>query len=155
MLIEHRMIYFVALHVGLIGCYNLLIDSEDPKVNLVMVFIVCLVILVLCYGLQIFNRIGCVIKVILIVWLLSRYCEDKKVCFRVDVLTVYLFLWQCTYLMCKWEDHGLSCPLLILQQGSLCISISLTAYFYYDLMFKYLPIQFNFVLLWLWSLYDM
>jgi hypothetical protein len=149
------MIYFITLHAGLISCYNLLNDSEDPRVYLVMVCIVALVILVLCYGLQIFNRICSVIKVILIVWLLARYCEDKEIWFRVDVLTIYFLVWQCTYLTCKWEDHGLSCPLLILQQGSLCISISLTAYFYYDLIFQYLPIQFNFVFLWLWSLYDM
>jgi hypothetical protein len=90
----------------------------------------------------------------LIVWLLARYCEDKDLCYQVDVFTVYLLVWQFIYLMCKWEEHDFSYPFLILQQGSLRVSASFLAFFYYDFMFRYLTIQFNFALLWLWSLYD-
>lgn len=72
-----------------------------------------------------------------------------------DMLTVYFIVWQFIYLMCKWEVLELKWPLLILQQASCCISSSIVAFLFNDIIFVYFPFQLKIVFLWLYSLYDM
>jgi hypothetical protein len=129
-------------------------NTRDWIQQIHTVFMYVTTLSLLLYGLQLWNRLRPVIQTIMIVWLLTRFCEGNYLYYEVDVITVYFLIWQCTYIMCKWEDHECSFPFLILQQGSLCISAALFTFLVYDYGYRFFPIQLNFVLLWLWSLYD-
>ncbi len=141
--------------IGLTICRRLFIDVEDKKVQLFAIATILFLIVFLYYGIKVLNRIRSIILTILIVWLLARWCEEKILWYKIDCLTVYVVTWQCVYLICKWEDHGLLSPFLFLQQGSLCVSISLTSFLFYDIIVRYIPIYLNIACFWLWSLYDM
>ena len=96
-----------------------------------------------------------IIQTVMVAWLLARFCDGQYLYYVPDIITVHFLMWQCTYVMCKWEDHDLSFPLLILQQVSFCTSVSLLSFLTYDYIYSFSPIQLNFALLWLWALYDM
>jgi hypothetical protein len=128
--------------------------ARDGKLQVFMVCMCVTMVSLLLYGLQLLNRFRPIIQTSMIVWLLARFCDGKYLYYEVDIITVYFLIWQCTYVMCKWEDHDFSYPLLILQQGSFCISISLLTFLLYDYEYRFFPIQISFALLWLWSLYD-
>jgi hypothetical protein len=143
------------MHIGLRICQRLLINIQDKKIQLCAIVSILFLIIFLFYGMKVLNRIRSIILTILIVWLLARWCEDKSLWYKIDSLTIYFVTWQCVYLTCKWEDHDLLSPFLFLQQGSLCVSISLESFLFYDIIFRYIPIQLNIAFFWLWSLYDM
>jgi hypothetical protein len=136
------------------SCWRLLNDRRDQKLQVVSFSSCFIMALILLYGVRLLNRVRPIIQTTLIVWLLARYCEGKDLYYSVDVFTIYLLVWQCVYVMCKWEDNELSFPFLILQQGSLCISAAVMTFLFYDFQYRFFPIQFNFALLWLWALYD-
>ncbi|UJR18129.1 hypothetical protein I4U23_005029 [Adineta vaga] len=73
---------------------------------------------------------------------------------RQNIFTVYFLVWQFMYVMCKWECYELSWPLLIFQQASSCISSSLTVFFLYDILYRYVPFQLKIIFVWSLSLYD-
>ena len=104
---------------------------------------------------QLWSLIRPAVQTVMIVWLLARFCEGKHLYYVPDVLTVYWLVWQCAYVMCKWEDYDLSFPLVTLQQGSFCISTCLISLLVFDINYRYLPTQFVYTGLWLVALDDM
>jgi len=138
-------------------CNHVLIADDNNGYGMFMVIVILILSIVLlsCYGKHVFNYIRMIISTILIPWLLARYCDNQNCWYQLDILTVYLIVWQFMYLMCKWEFVELSWPLLLLQQTSCCVSTSVTAFFYYDIVFHDLPFRFFIGFLWLFSLYDM
>jgi len=125
------------------------------KIQLMIIIIYLFLVLALCYGLQLFDRLKPIILTILVGWLITRYFDNKNIYYKMDVLTVDFIVWQFIYLMCKWEDLELKWPLLILQQASCCISSSIMAFLVHDIMSVYFPFQLKIIWLWLYSLYDM
>lgn len=156
-LILFKILYKMIIYIGLSICCRLFIDFNDKKVQLFDITIILVAIILLCYGIEFLNRIRSITSTILIVWLLARLCEDKIFWYKIDFLTVYFVSWQCVYLylICEWEEHDLLPPFLLIQQGSLCLSISLISFLYYDIILRYIRIHVNIILFWLWSLYDM
>jgi len=132
-----------------------IIDDYHHHVERILILSVIIIVLLLCYGMQAFNYIRMILYTICIVWLLTRYCDNKSCWAQFDILTIYFIVWQFMYLMCKWEFVELSWPLLILQQAACCLSTSITAFFSYDILLRYVPFQFNIAYLWLFALYDM
>jgi len=136
-------------------CIYLLLSNNIIRFRLI-IFSICLcVVLVLCYGQQVFNLMKLITLTILMVWLFACYCNNYNVCYQIDVLTVYFIVWQFIYLMCKWEDLELESPFLILHQASCCVSTSITTYLIHDVILLHFPFQWKIIFLWLYSLFDM
>jgi len=133
----------------------LLVGPDIEKLNLLLIISCFFAVLLLCYDLQLFDRMKPMILTILVGWLITRYYDSQNIYYNIDMLTVYFIVWQFIYLMCKWEDLELKWPFLILQQASCCISISITTFLWHEIIFRYLPFQFKIIFLWLYSLYDM
>lgn len=112
-----------------------------------------LIVIFLCYGLErtLFLPI---ILTPLSVWLLSCYYDGQNSKYTMDILTVYLFVWQFIYLMCVYRNCELSWPFITLRHISLCILYSIKVFLFYHLAFRYLSTQLQFAFLWLLSLYD-
>jgi hypothetical protein len=141
------------VHIGLASCSYFLGDNPD-KLCVLMTVAFSIIVLVLFYGLQVINRIRSLLFTIVILWLVASYLDVYNLRYQMDVLTVCFLVWQCVNIMCQWADHVLPWPCLILQQGSLCVLTSLESLLAHELVFRYLPIQIKFTLLWLWSLCD-
>ncbi len=155
-IVKYELVYTIttSIYLEFMICSRLLMSIRDWKLQVFTVHIFVIIPLLLLYGIQILSRLRPMIQTMMVVWLLARFCEGKYSCYEVDVITVYFLIWQCTYVMCKWEDHDVSFPLLILQQGSFCTSAALFTFLMYDYQYRFLPIQLSFTLLWLWSLCD-
>jgi hypothetical protein len=87
-------------------------------------------------------------------WLLARWCNSFHFRYSVDIFTVYLFVWQFSYLIFQWCFHKLSWPFLILYQASVCILTAIEAFMFYDLLLRYFS-SIHLVLIWFVSFDDM
>jgi hypothetical protein len=76
-------------------------------------------------------------------------------CYKIDVLTVYLFVWQFISLGHDWLELELLPPVVIIEQSSFCIMGTLHAWFIDLLFLRYLLQELILIGLWLFSLYDM
>ncbi|CAF4079668.1 unnamed protein product [Rotaria sp. Silwood1] len=74
------------------------------------------------------NRIRTIILMILIIWLLTRYYDNRILWHQIDIVTLYFIVWQIIYLICKWDEGEPIWPILIVQQVSCCLSTSITAF---------------------------
>jgi len=75
--------------------------------------------------------------------------------YKIDVLTVYLFVWQLISLGSKWLKFELLPPIFIIEQSSFSIMASLITSIKEFTLFRYLLRELILVGLWLLSLYDM
>ena len=144
----------IIIHIGLGLCSYLLLGSDLERYQLMEIIIFLFVVLVLCYGVQLFGRIKPMVLTILVVWLIMRYFDNHNIYYKMDMLTLYFIVWQFIYLMCKWEVLELKWPSLILQQGSCCISTSIVAFLFNDMIFVYFPFQIKIGFLWFFTLCD-
>ncbi len=148
-------LYNIIIYIGLGLCSYLLIGPSLAILELLSLILHLFVVLVLCFGVQLFGRVKPIILTILVSWLITRYFDNKNIYYKMDVLSIYFIVWQFIYLLSKWEDLELKCPLLIIQQASCCASSSIMAYLFHDIIFVYFPFEFKIIWLWLYSLYDM
>jgi hypothetical protein len=88
-------------------------------------------------------------------WLITRYYDSQDTYYTIDILTVHFIIWQFIYPMYNWVNYELQWPVFFLQQISCCISNCLDAYFYHELVLRYLPFKYKMIFLWLLSFYDM
>lgn len=91
------------------------------------------------YNYKIVFRLLLGLFVISNVWLLARWCSSFDFWYPVDIFTVYLLVWQFSYLLFQWCSHQLSWAYFILYQASICIITAVTAFILYDLFLRYLP----------------
>lgn len=73
------------------------------------------------------------------VWLLARWCSTFDLWYPVDKFTVYLLVWQFSYLIFQWCSHQLSWPRLIFYQAAICIFTAAIAFICHDLVLRYFP----------------
>jgi hypothetical protein len=125
------------------------------KVLLLFLISYLFLVSILCFGTQMFGRIKPIALTTIVSWLITRYFDNKYIYYKMDMLSIHLIVWQFSYLLSKWEDLKLKCPLCIIQQASCCISRSILAFLFHDIVFVYFPFQFKIIYLWLFSLYDM
>lgn len=148
------MLDFVRIYLEYKICLESFIGFPDGRFA---VFIVCVPVILfslILFGQQLGKLVRPIVETAMIVWLLGRFCEGKDLFYVPDILTVYCLVWQCAYIMCKWEDHDLSFPLVILQQGLFCIVGALNSFLLFDFTHRFYPIELSFTLLWLWAFYD-
>jgi hypothetical protein len=106
------------------------------------------------YDSEITPQLSLGILMIFNVWLLARWSNSFHFGYSVDIVTVYLLVWQLSYLIFQWSSHKLSWPFLILYQSSICILLAIKAFLFYDLFFRYLP-SIHIVLIWFTAVEDM
>jgi hypothetical protein len=129
--------------------------SNSATSELLFLIVSFCLVLRLCFGEQLFDRLKPIILTIFVSWLITRYFDNKNIYYKMDVLSIYFIVWQFIYPLSKWEDLELKYPLLIIRQASCCASSSIMAFLFHDIMFVYFPFQFKIICLWLYSLYDM
>ena len=88
------------------------------------------------------------------VWLLGRGCDSLHLWYSVDAFTIYLLVWQISYVIAHWCYHELPWPSLIFYQGSICIISAIKSFLIYDLCLRYFP-SITLVLFWILSVHDM
>lgn len=106
------------------------------------------------FGLKMLNYFLLGLLIILNVWLLARWCDDFHLNYSIDIFTIYLLMWQFTYLICQWSFHQLPWPNLIFYQLSICILSSIQVFIFYDLLSRYLPFI-HILFFWICSVIDM
>ncbi len=98
----------------------------------------------------------CIVLVtMIIVEYLARWANSVDIYFTIDLITVYLFIWQLTTLVFWWMWHDLASPILLLEQVSLCILTGLEAFMLHNITLRYVPTTINLGFLWLLSGIDM
>ena len=85
----------------------------------------------------------------------AQYVASLNFWFKIDVFTVYLFVWQLTSLGFNWMSLRLLPPILIVEQGSYCVITALTAWLAHFMYIRYIPLTICLFLLWILSLIDM
>jgi hypothetical protein len=136
-------------------CGHIHLKGDKVKMVTFIIYMPMVFLLLLFYGLQVFSRIRSVAFTIVVVSLLNRYFTDHQLENPLDLFTVYLLVWQFVQVICRWESHDLWWPVLILQQASLSLFIAFIAFIMYDVLFRHLPIQFHFTVLWFRAIIDM
>ncbi len=132
-------------------------DLTDDKESMIKISVYCLFVWItwtLCHS---FNKLPCFpsgIFTILNVWLLGRWCDSLDLWYSVDAFTIYLLVWQISYVVAQWCYHELLWPSFIFYQGSICIMSAIKSFLVYDLWLRYFP-SITLVLFWIWSIYDM
>ncbi len=112
-------------------------------------------ILVWIYGSQMFNHLRIVLLTIWAVDLLARYVNFIRLWYQVDMLTVYLLVWQLMLTVWKWITHELFSPVVIIEQGSFCVFLAILSFIFYDFFFRYIPFEINLLWFWFLSILDM
>ena len=101
------------------------------------------------------KHIGLIIFTPLVVEFLSQYVSSLNSSSKIDVLTIYLFVWQFTFLAFSWINLHLLPPILIIEQGSFCMDAALTAWIANYIFCGYLPLQMKLFYMWFVSIVDM
>jgi hypothetical protein len=86
---------------------------------------------------------------------LSQYAASLSLPFRIDMLTIYWFVWQFISLVLNWIRLLLSPPILIIEQGSFCVIMALMAWMSHYILLRYIPLTINLFYLWMLSILDM
>ena len=130
--------------------------STDDKMKMFILahFPLVFIAFIWYYGFKMLPGLLLGIFTILNVWLFARWCQSLHLWYPLDAFTVYLLLWQFSYLISQWCYHRLSWPSIILYQGSICILSAIKAFIFYDLFSRYFP-TIMLVLLWISSFNDM
>jgi hypothetical protein len=96
-----------------------------------------------------------VIYTIISGWFIARFCDGYDISCQIDSLTVHFLIWQIIFIITKWESDALPLFSVNIYRGWLIIMVAAISFLNYDIMLRYLPIQMNFVNMWIYSLVDM
>jgi hypothetical protein len=91
---------------------------------------------------------------LIVVWFAGRFFNVLYLSCPIDVFTVFFVFWQLIYLICKWHSFELPYFSFTLHQASLCIFTAFISYASYDIVLRYLPVQYRFILLWFVAIED-
>jgi prepilin signal peptidase PulO-like enzyme (type II secretory pathway) len=95
-----------------------------------------------------------IVFTLIVVWYAARFFNALSLSCQIDVFTVFFVVWQFIYLICKWHAQELPYFSFTLYQASLCIFTAFISYASYDIVLRYLPVQYKFVFLWLIAIQD-
>ncbi len=107
------------------------------------------------YGLKMIRYMLTILFVLITVEYVARWINDLDVYYQIDLITVCLFIWQPIALVLHWMWHDLESPIMLLEQGSLCVLFAFKAFIYHNIIFRYVPIEINLVLFWTIGALDM
>ncbi len=84
----------------------------------------------------------------------ARWFNSINIGFNVDLITIYLFIWQLIALVFCWMWHELASPILFIEQVSLCVVTGLEAFMLHNIILRYIPTRIIVIFLWLLSFVD-
>jgi hypothetical protein len=84
----------------------------------------------------------------------ARWFNSINIGFNVDLITIYLFIWQLIALVFCWMWHELASPILFIEQVSICIVTGLEAFMLHNIILRYIPTRIIVIFLWLLSFVD-
>jgi hypothetical protein len=114
------------------------LDDYDRITQRISSHLFCIIAaLACCYGLKVLHYFVPVVLTIVNVWFLARLYDDIDISYQVDVFTIYFLVWQFSYPICQWSTHQLSWPILILQQGSMCLFPVIVIFLLHENIFRY------------------
>jgi len=129
-----------------------LIDKQDFYCHIVFLLFI---LLISCLGKNVMNYF----RDIMFTWFAVEYIiynvAFMNLWYKIDMLTVYLFVWQLISLGLNWMRFELFPPIFIIEQGSFCIMAALIASIMNFIYLRYLPREIILVVLCLFSLCDM
>lgn len=114
-----------------------------------------LVLMILYCFLKINNHIRNILFTLLTVEFLAQYIASVSLPWKIDMLTIYWFVWQLSSLVLNWVWLHLLPPILIIEQGSLCVVTTLVAWLVHFIFFRYIPVTLTLFCLWIFSVIDM
>jgi len=92
---------------------------------------------------------------LLAVEFLAQYFTSLNFWWKIDVLTIYWFVWQLISLVLEWICLGLLPPNLIIEQGSFCVIMALLAWMWHFAFVRYIPLTLSLLWFWIFSVIDM
>ncbi len=133
-----------------------LITTEDIFIIELMVFIGYLcVALSFIYDMKMLNPVRHILFTIWTVEVVGRYLDYMNFLNTIDVLTVYLCVWQLVSLVWKWMWHQIQSPILYVEQGFLCVFMSFLSFFMHNSALRYIPRKINLAFFWIVAVVDM
>ncbi|CAF3513389.1 unnamed protein product [Rotaria socialis] len=84
----------------------------------------------------------------------TRFCDAFNFSYSLDIFTVYFLVWQVMFLITAWELQILPLISLTFFRGCQCMIPAFIMYFVYDFFFRLLPMEVNFLLIWIFALAD-
>jgi len=114
-----------------------------------------IVLIVIYFFPKITIHIRKILITLLAVEFLAQYFTSLNFWWKIDVLTIYWFVWQLISLMLEWICLVLLPPILIIEQGSFCVSMALLAWMWYFAFVRYIPLTLSLLWFWIFSVIDM
>jgi hypothetical protein len=111
--------------------------------------------MILYYCSKLNNHVRNILFTSLAVEFLAQYVVSFNLWFKIDILTIYWFVWQLTSLVLNWVWSVLLPPIRIIEQGSFCLIPALGAWMWHFIFFRYIPLTLNLSCLWIFSIIDM
>jgi hypothetical protein len=114
-----------------------------------------IVLIVIYFFPKITIHIRKILITLLAVEFLAQYFTSLNFWWKIDVLTIYWFVWQLISLVLEWICLGLLPPILIIEQGSFCVIMALLAWMWYFAFVRYIPLTLSLLWFWIFSVIDM
>ncbi len=151
---DHSIIYIIHILLASQTCvYHVTINDLFYIIINILVLCLLFVIQYSCPKAQ--NHICNILIVLLTVEFLAQYLASLSLPFKIDMITMYWFVWQFISLMLNWIRLLLLPPILIIEQGSFCMIMALKAWMSHYILLRYIPLTLNLSFLWIFSLVDM
>ncbi len=151
-----RDLQWILIHLDEEVCQFILEPFKETIFNIcIILMIICSTILVSWfYSPEVFNYLRIILITMGTVDLLNRCGIFLTLYPSIDVLTVYLIVWQLMGLVWKWSLHEIFSPIVIVEQGLFCMFFSIFSYMCYDSFNRYIPLDIHFLFLWLLTVAD-
>jgi hypothetical protein len=114
-----------------------------------------LVIILSAFASKIARHVWNILLALLIVEFLAQYAASLNLWLKIDVLTVYLLVWQLCTLLFSWIQCKLLSPIVIIEQGSFCLIAALLAWILHYVFLRYIALRFVLIAFWLYAILDM
>ncbi len=153
----NEFVWKISIYVGEEVCqYILTTTNEELLYFCLFGMIICSsCILTWFYGHQVFHYLRMSLFTVWAVDFFARYLDFIKLQWQTDILTVYLFVWQFIFIVCKWQIHQLLPPVVIIEQGMFCLFLAFLSFTFYDVFFRYIPFEVSLLWFWVMSVVDM
>ena len=131
------------------------VTLNDLFYIIINILVLCLLFVIQHYCPKIRNQIRNILIVLLTVEFLAQYVTSLNLPFKIDMITMYWFVWQFISLTLNWIRLLLLPPILIIEQGSFCMIMALKAWMLHYILLRYIPLTINLSFLWILSIVDM
>jgi hypothetical protein len=125
---------------------NYVITTNDHLCCCICAIILCVSsIFIWWYGRLMINCVRIIFLAICLIEFLARYLGLIDSSYKIDVLIIYLSVWQLTSAEWRLILQQLSSPVFITGQGLFCIFVVIMSFATHDGFCRYLPFQINFI----------